>query len=169
MNSRAPKMWDIITSRVDFEGKSVIDLGCGTGDFLWRSKKAGARQVVGIDVDMDTCWTAKQNCAKEGYAPVILTDDICLLENREEPFDVALCLSVIPYVANLPNLMVWMRDNATVSLVECPYSGDGPGPKNIKDDEDMAKILSIFWDNVEPIGTTDMGPRPGTRTIWLVS
>ncbi len=38
-------------SNADIPGKTVLDLGCGTGRFALGASYLGARQVVGIDVD----------------------------------------------------------------------------------------------------------------------
>lgn len=38
-------------SRIDFRGKTVVDLGCNFGYYSFMVKKAGARHVTGIDRD----------------------------------------------------------------------------------------------------------------------
>ena len=38
-------------SRIDFRGKTVVDLGCNFGYYTFMVKKAGARHVTGIDRD----------------------------------------------------------------------------------------------------------------------
>ena len=48
-NTRAESMWRIISQRVDFRQKSVVDLGCGHGEMLWRCYLAGAEEVRGIE------------------------------------------------------------------------------------------------------------------------
>ncbi|MBS7619255.1 50S ribosomal protein L11 methyltransferase [Candidatus Bathyarchaeota archaeon] len=55
----------------DVQGKSIIDLGCGSGRLGIGAKILGAQSVVGIDIDPDAVRTAVNN-AKE----VIHTDNI---------------------------------------------------------------------------------------------
>lgn len=165
MNKRAPEMWDLVTDRVDFTDKLVMDIGCGTGDFLWRAMEAGAEHVYGIEIDPDTAREARRNCKKMGHEPTVFIEDACDLEPAD--YDVAICFSVIPYLGNPVKVMDWMSLYSDISLVECQYHGDGPGPSNLKNDEDMAQFLGVFWDHVEPIGSTDVVIRPAKRTIWL--
>jgi putative methylase len=44
----------------DIENKIVLDLGCGTGIFSVGACVAGAKKVIGIDLDEDAIKTAKQ-------------------------------------------------------------------------------------------------------------
>eukprot|EP00798_Chlamydomonas_sp_ICE-L_P020578 gene20578-27374_t len=46
----------------DFEGKSVIDLGCGTAMLCIGAAILGAPHVIGIDVDPDALEVAQENC-----------------------------------------------------------------------------------------------------------
>jgi ubiquinone/menaquinone biosynthesis C-methylase UbiE len=44
----------------DVGGRDVVDLGCGTGFFSARLKRAGARRVVGVDVTPAQLATARE-------------------------------------------------------------------------------------------------------------
>lgn len=46
--------------RVDFVGKSVLDIGCGRGEFLYYSALKGADVIVGIDYSVDAVNIVKQ-------------------------------------------------------------------------------------------------------------
>lgn len=47
---RSDWKWDRIESHLaPLDGRVVLDVGCGNGYHLWRMRKAGARQVLGID------------------------------------------------------------------------------------------------------------------------
>lgn len=50
--------------RHDIEGKSVADLGCGTGVFAIGSMMLGASDATGIDVDPDSVERARINAQK---------------------------------------------------------------------------------------------------------
>lgn len=165
MNNRAPRMWEQITEHVDFNDKSVVDLGCGTGDFLFRSIKSGASSVVGYDIDELTAREATRNCKKEGCVVHVSVQDVSTLSDDVQ-YDIGIFFSVLPYVANPVKVLDWMSRNVEISLIECQYSGDGPGPKNLYDDLDMKNFLNLFWDDIEVIGRTKLKIRDAKRTIW---
>ncbi|MGE5533128.1 MAG: METTL5 family protein [Ignavibacteria bacterium] len=52
----------------DIVGKSVLDLGCGTGRLSLGSAFLGAKQVVGVDIDRVAIKTANENSIKTGFA-----------------------------------------------------------------------------------------------------
>jgi ribosomal protein L11 methyltransferase len=54
----------------DLAGRSVLDLGCGTGILAIASKKLGARRVLGVDFDPAAVAAAKRN-AKRNAVPDI--------------------------------------------------------------------------------------------------
>jgi len=50
----------------DIVGKSVLDLGCGTGKLALGAAFLGAKRVVGVDVDKDAVEMAFKNSVKTG-------------------------------------------------------------------------------------------------------
>lgn len=164
MNKRAPQMWEQIIQHVDFKGRSVIDLGCGTGDFLLLALRHGAAWALGVDIDPHTARTAKETCKAGGHAALVMVEDIANLPPESE-YDIGLCLGVMPYLENPVKAMAWMRASCQTSIIETPYAGDGPGPKAIVDDLDCLRFLEMFWGKPEVIGftETDKGRR---RTLW---
>ena len=50
----------------DIIGKTVLDLGCGTGRLALGASFLGAKQVVGIDIDRAAIKTALENSVKVG-------------------------------------------------------------------------------------------------------
>jgi putative methylase len=52
----------------DLIGKSVLDLGCGTGRLALGAAGLGAESVVGIDIDRLAIKTARENAAQTGLA-----------------------------------------------------------------------------------------------------
>lgn len=78
-----------------FSPNSVVDIGCGTGNFLNVFKKMGVRKILGIDGS----WVKKSILFK------YLDDDEFLelnLENKftlKEKYDIALCLEVAEHLS----------------------------------------------------------------------
>ena len=60
----------------DIVGRSVLDLGCGTGRLALGALFLGAREVVGIDIDKSAIKTAQENARNAG-----LTDGIQLVNS----------------------------------------------------------------------------------------
>ncbi|RMG28478.1 MAG: tRNA 5-methoxyuridine(34)/uridine 5-oxyacetic acid(34) synthase CmoB [Gammaproteobacteria bacterium] len=46
---RSDLKWARLAPHVDFQGRRVLDVGCGNGYYAWRMQLAGAALVVGID------------------------------------------------------------------------------------------------------------------------
>jgi len=62
----------------DIRGKSVIDLGCGTGVLAISASLLGAGFVVGVDVDKDAVKVAKANAEKsEAEVEFVIGDLSC--------------------------------------------------------------------------------------------
>jgi putative methylase len=55
-------------SNSDIIGKTVLDLGCGTGRLALGASYLGAQEVVGIDIDKRAVKTAVENSRKVGLA-----------------------------------------------------------------------------------------------------
>ena len=46
---RSDWKWERLAPHLDLTGKTVLDIGCGNGYYLWRMLKAGAQWALGID------------------------------------------------------------------------------------------------------------------------
>jgi len=71
----------------DIAGKTVCDLGCGSGILAIGAAYLGAREVMGIDVDKLAVLTAKKNSEELGVEVNWVVGDIELFRGR---FDVVL-------------------------------------------------------------------------------
>lgn len=153
-------MWNIITSHVNFQGKKVIDLGYGYGDFLKKAWDSGATTVVGIDqVDSGDFDNPHINTILAGIEAYPFDTS---------RYDIAICFSVLPYLHDPTELLIRIKKCADVSLIECQYDGDGPGFPWIHDDLDMRKWLDMIgWREITAIGKTHTRIRNAERTIWL--
>jgi len=165
-NQRANAMWAIIEPSVRFEYKSVIDLGCGYGDMMWRAWRAGAKRVMGLDGDAGICDRVRQSITGGNFW--VVPFDLNKIDREKMPHsDIAICFSVLPYLID-PNAMLhWIREHSVVALLEVQYAGDGPGFAHIRDDDDMrAWLHDVGWQSVETLGRTHAQIRDAWRTIW---
>ena len=169
-SSRAQEMWKFISSTVDFEGKLVVDIGCGYGDFALLAATHGAERVDAIDVNPGILNHASNR--SNGMYPIKFKRIDA--ENAPLPqgtYDVGFCFSVLPYTKKPQRLVRRMAHACTICLIECQYSGDGPGYHFLKGDEDMKMWLlsSADFKTVSPIGSSLVEGRDKRRTIWLCS
>jgi len=68
----------------DIIGKSVLDLGCGTGRLGLGAAFLGAEEVVGIDIDPTAIKTAAQNAVETGLCDKVqwINGDLSTIERR---------------------------------------------------------------------------------------
>ena len=75
---------------VDFFNKRVLDMGCGTGILAILSKKLGANEVIGIDIDEWSVENSVENCSVNMFPEIqIKLGNVDLLKN-EFHFDIIL-------------------------------------------------------------------------------
>jgi len=171
-NQRAGKMFEQISKVVDFRDKTVVDLGCGFGDLILAAAKSGAKAVVGIDSDkgnLATCTSkvlrhAPKDAKASFYALNLDVEDNLVALGE---FDIAFCTSVLPYLYHREELLTYMSRHCITSIIEMQYFGDGPGPVEIMNDDDMKEWLSKFWVSVTKIGETHTGRNPAYRSLWM--
>lgn len=173
-NARAPEQWRIISEHVDFDGKTVLDLGCGYGDLLWRAWRAGAKYCLGIDESKEIFTYHLEKRIEHNTGPyfrrILIAEYSRLDRGSYNNADVTICFSVLPYVDNPVTLLHWIRRHSTQALIECPLSGDGPGFDWLKSSRDMRRWLGgIGWQSVERIGETTVEEHGAKRGIWLCS
>ena len=80
----------VIHDLVDFDGKTVIEVGCGDGRLTWRYATAAAA-VLAVDVNENKIAAANDATPSDLRGKVTFKAvDIIDLEAREESFDVAI-------------------------------------------------------------------------------
>jgi len=103
------------------EGKSILDIGCGTGDFLVASKNSGWN-VVGIEPNEKAKNFAikKVNTAKTKVSPFYKDIDALLKENGNQKFDVISMWHVLEHVYDLEeyisNLEKLLKSNGSLLI-----------------------------------------------------
>ena len=97
-----------------FAGRNVLDVGCAYGGFLVAAKEAGARRVVGVDIDSNLLELARLQLADHHVTADLSIEDITSegVAARRGKFDIVLCNDVIEHVvdplrcaANLASVM----------------------------------------------------------------
>jgi len=74
---------------LDMTGKSVVEVGTGSGILSLSAAKAGARSVVALDINPAAVETARLNAAKNGFAQVsALVSDLFSALPADRKFDV---------------------------------------------------------------------------------
>lgn len=76
------------------DGRSILDVGTGTGRAAILLARRGAR-VTGIDASDAMLQVARQRAAEEGMAVTFLAGDAHRLEFPDRTFDAAVCLRVL--------------------------------------------------------------------------
>jgi 2-polyprenyl-3-methyl-5-hydroxy-6-metoxy-1,4-benzoquinol methylase len=105
-----------------FAGRKVLDVGCAYGGFLVAAREAGARRVVGVDLDSKLIDLARLQLADHHVSGELAIEDITSdgVADRWGKFDIVLCNDVIEHVVDplrcARNLASVMRKGARVFL-----------------------------------------------------
>jgi len=148
-NTRAKEMWSVISPEVSFEGKTVIDIGCGHGDMSRRVFDGGVSLLVSIDSSYDNINATVRNALRDTnyntrFIPFHRSfEQFVMFDIRAfDIFDIAICFSVLPYFKDgIPLSLQKIASICKYALLECQYHGDGPGPEELKSSEDFKKII----------------------------
>ena len=87
-----------------FNGKRVLEVGCGIGTDLVRIARAGA-SVTGIDLATTSIELAKQNFAVHGLLANLCVMNGERLEFADDTFDVTYAHGVLQYTASAPTMV----------------------------------------------------------------
>ncbi|MGA1979762.1 MAG: methyltransferase domain-containing protein [Sedimentisphaerales bacterium] len=94
-----PYAFDILTEKVELNGRRTLDIGCSFGKWVYWMAKAGAK-AVGIDL--------AEGCIKWGKKNLNLDLRQCAITDIDEPdnsFDVITMIDLIEHVAELGGFM----------------------------------------------------------------
>ena len=91
----------------DVTGKSILDVGCGSGVYSVDFARRGARRVVGVDFSANMLKLAGREAERHGVADrcEFVQADFLELDLREE-FDVSIAMGVFDYV---PDAVTFLR------------------------------------------------------------
>jgi 2-polyprenyl-3-methyl-5-hydroxy-6-metoxy-1,4-benzoquinol methylase len=111
----------------DVRGKTICDIGCGSGRFVTEFAKRGAAHVTGVDVAPDMLKLAKGLVDRDGV------EDKCDFElndvlnwKTDQKFDVAIAIGFWDYIQNPPERLRLIR-NLTKEPSSQPGRASGLG------------------------------------------
>jgi len=111
--AKARKHVDCFGRYMSFAGKRVLDVGCGYGDVAIGLVKAGARCVVGVDLNPLRIECAQRNAAAEGVGHAIRF--VCVDFVRDylplEPFDCALSIGSFEHILDAKRCLEKIHDS----------------------------------------------------------
>lgn len=88
-----------LLQKIDFKGKSFLDVGCNSGQYCFTAKDNGASEVVGIDIDGRRILQARILAENEGYDVRFEERDI-FDEPLNRRFDIVICIAVVTEIQN---------------------------------------------------------------------
>ena len=94
--------WRYISSKTDFRGASVIDIGANTGFFTFAALEAGAKRVTAVEGNQThaefvrECW----QCIGQQERLEVLKKYFDFKKTRSAQYDVALCLNVLHHTGD---------------------------------------------------------------------
>ena len=102
LNKRLRIIFEEMLSEGEVSGRSLLDVGCGTGWFSRRALQSGA-YVTSLDVGDNLLDEVGKKC--EGIrtgtpGPVYVKGDVCELEFGNDTFDVVIATEVIEHTVN---------------------------------------------------------------------
>ena len=103
-------------------GKSVLDIGCGSGIYSVDFARRGARRVLGVDFSGNMLELARQEAAKhDANACEFLQANFQELEVAE-PFDIAIAIGVFDYLPD-PQTFLNKMSAVTTEMVIASFPG----------------------------------------------
>jgi ubiquinone/menaquinone biosynthesis C-methylase UbiE len=94
----------------DVHGKTICDIGCGSGRFVTEFAKRGAERVTGVDVAPDMLKLARQLVAHDGTAEKCdFVDGDVLNWKTDKKFDLTIAIGFWDYIMEPPERLRTIR------------------------------------------------------------
>lgn len=90
-----------IFDEIDFTGKTVLDVGCNSGQYCLMAKERGAKEVIGVDINTVRIEQGRTLAAHEGLDVTFYEQGIFDLGSFKRKFDIVLCIAVLTEVQNI--------------------------------------------------------------------
>lgn len=151
-------------------GRVVLDLACGEGYGSFLLRQAGAKRVVGVDIDLKTIDRAKETFAGDGVEFIVA--DACSASQviKDEKFDVIVSIETFEHVSDANGLLSEIRKlskSNTIIIISCPndywyFKGEDEGnPFHVRKyhlSEFQKMSVDVLGSNVRwGIGTAALG------------
>ncbi|NOY16393.1 MAG: methyltransferase domain-containing protein [Gammaproteobacteria bacterium] len=91
-------MYNYIMKHINVEGRSVLEVGCGSGQNVEAWHRAGAGKITTLDIDEFPVVLTKQRCVDLGIDNVDVMQSDFLEQEFDEKFDIINCVQVIEHV-----------------------------------------------------------------------
>ncbi len=92
--------WIKPLSENSFDGKKVLDAGCGIGRNSYYALDYGSEHVYAFDIEQSTVDIAKNNLSDFKNSTVFIDSIYELTNFNDESFDIVLCIGVIHHLSN---------------------------------------------------------------------
>jgi ubiquinone/menaquinone biosynthesis C-methylase UbiE len=92
-------------------GKTILDVGCGTGRFVFEYLKRGARHVTGIDIAEKMLTVCRQRAQAEGVSERCAFVQTDLLQFKPaDTFDICIGIGLFDYIPDALPVLTKMRE-----------------------------------------------------------
>ncbi len=95
--------WSVLQATGAVQGRSVLELACGTGHYARRMRQRGAARVVGVDLSPEMIAVAQAQEAQSPQGIDYHVHDVGTL-NLDETFDDVLAVYLLHYATDLAHL-----------------------------------------------------------------
>ena len=100
-------------AELDFKGKTVLDLGCGTGILSILALKRGAKSVTAIDIEEPSVENTNENLELNGVEAEVLLGSIDIVKGRQ--FDIVLAnINRNAIMLLLPDMISNIKENGSI-------------------------------------------------------
>jgi len=96
-------------NKFNFLNKTVLDIGCNSGQYSFYAKKAGAKKVVGLDIDQHRIYQARMLAINEDIDVDFHVSGIEKVTDFGN-FDIIICIAVVTEVENVLSALRSIRD-----------------------------------------------------------
>jgi len=141
----------------DLNGKVVMDIGCGFGDFCRYAAAQGASKIKGIDPSINMVSDAKKNTSEKNTSEKNIEYECIPVElycTETNQFDVIVSSVAFHYVKDLPSIVnkiySWLKlGGALIFSVEHPICTANPHVRNGEDEEGVFHPIYNYRDEKE--------------------
>ena len=162
-----PAARDRVLGSYNFEGKSILDIGCNSGYYSFFVSSKGAARVVGVDIDSDRLDQAKTIKANEGFDNV----DFCQVPVTNirslGQFDIVLCIAVLTEFERVAKALYEIKhifsERAFLELAVRDKTDMASAVRELKDGRKIPipswHYLDLFFQDTHKVNDLGNGPR----------